>query len=113
MDRQTIDWLRGLAEKGGRGVVDNIDARCLGRIADGIEQLIADRERTARNRDMWKGQCERQADQLRAHVGERKAHKVMTQEEYTAMPIIGWHEVCRDVDGFGGAGVRFLGEPCP
>lgn len=36
---QTIAWLRGLAEKGGKGVVDNIDARCLGRIADQIEEL--------------------------------------------------------------------------
>jgi len=38
-----------------------------------------------------------------------KAHKVMTPEEYAAMPIVGWHEVCRDFDGFGGVGVRFLG----
>lgn len=38
-DQQTIDWLRGLAEKGGRGVVNNIDARCLGRIADDLERL--------------------------------------------------------------------------
>lgn len=41
---------------------------------------------------------------------DRKPHKVMTPEEYAAMPIIGWHEVCRDVDGFGGVGIRFLGE---
>lgn len=39
---------------------------------------------------------------------ERRAHKVMTPEEYAAMPIIGWHEVCKNVDGFGGIGVRFL-----
>lgn len=38
-DQQTIDWLRGLAEKGGKGVVNNIDARCLGRIADDLEYL--------------------------------------------------------------------------
>jgi hypothetical protein len=30
-----------------------------------IARLAADRDRTARNRDMWKGQCERQAEQLR------------------------------------------------
>jgi hypothetical protein len=36
---QTIEWLRGLAAKGGKGVVDNIDARSLGRIADDLEQL--------------------------------------------------------------------------
>lgn len=35
----TVPWLRSLAEKGGKGVVDNIDARSLGRIADEIEQL--------------------------------------------------------------------------
>lgn len=29
-----------------------------------IERLKKDAERTARNRDMWKGQCERQAAQL-------------------------------------------------
>jgi hypothetical protein len=34
-----VAWLRGLAEKGGKGVVNNIDARSLGRIADEIEQL--------------------------------------------------------------------------
>lgn len=39
-----------------------------------------------------------------------KSHKVMTPEEYAVMPIIGWHEVCRDIDGFGGTGIRFIGE---
>src|SRR5216684_3297119 len=33
-----VSWLRELAEKGGKGVVNNIDARCLGRIADELEQ---------------------------------------------------------------------------
>jgi hypothetical protein len=36
---QTIEWLRGLAEKGGKGVVNNIDARSLGRIADDLMLL--------------------------------------------------------------------------
>lgn len=36
MSNQTIEWLRGLAEKGGKGVVNNIDARNLGRIADDL-----------------------------------------------------------------------------
>jgi hypothetical protein len=44
----------------------------------------------------------------RTIVTERRAHKVMTAEEYAATPIIGWHEVCRDVDGFGAVGVRYL-----
>lgn len=38
-DQQTIDWLRGLAAQGGKGVVNNVDARCLGRIADELESL--------------------------------------------------------------------------
>jgi hypothetical protein len=41
-------------------------------------------------------------------MGERPAHKVMTPEEYQAMSLQGWHEVCKNVDGFGGVGVRFV-----
>lgn len=39
---------------------------------------------------------------------ECKAHKTMTPEEYASMPIVGWHAVCRNYDGFGGVGVRFM-----
>ena len=39
---------------------------------------------------------------------KRKPHRTMTQAEYAAMEIDGWHEVCRNVDGFGGVGVRFV-----
>lgn len=46
MSDQIIQWLRGLAENGGKGVVNNIDARCLGRVADLIEYRTAER-------DMW------------------------------------------------------------
>lgn len=45
---------------------------------------------------------------VRSWKTERKPHKVMTPEEYAATPLQGWHEVCRDVDGFGGVGVRYL-----
>lgn len=38
-DDQTVEWLRGLSNRGGKGVVNNIDARCLGRIADELEYL--------------------------------------------------------------------------
>lgn len=41
MSDSFVPWLRGLAEKGGKGVVNNIDARCLGRIADELERLNA------------------------------------------------------------------------
>ncbi len=61
--------------------------------------------------------CDHVQDYIKAKGSEvkpeRKAHKVMTPEEYAAMPIVGWHEVCRDVDGFGGTGVRFLGSSIP
>jgi hypothetical protein len=55
-------------------------------------------------------ECCLNCDDVRAASAKRefKAHKVMTQEEYMAMPIIGWHEVYRDIDGFGGVGVRFI-----
>ena len=49
-----VTWLRGLAKLGGKGVVHNIDARCLGRIADELDRLTEERDRIERNRDMWK-----------------------------------------------------------
>ena len=38
----TTAWFRSLAHKGGKGVVNNIDARSLGRIADEIEAMAAE-----------------------------------------------------------------------
>jgi hypothetical protein len=35
-----VSWLRGLAEKGGKGVVNNIDARSLGALADELAAAI-------------------------------------------------------------------------
>jgi hypothetical protein len=41
-----------------------------------------------------------------------RPHKTMTLDEYLAEPRLqGWHSVCFDVDGFGGVGVRYHGEP--
>lgn len=34
-----VPWLRALAKDGGKGVVGNIDARCLGRLADELDRL--------------------------------------------------------------------------
>ncbi len=42
MTTTTIAWFRRLAAKGGKGTVNNIDARCLGRIADDIEAKDAE-----------------------------------------------------------------------
>lgn len=36
-----------------------------------------------------------------------RPHRTVTPEEYTAMPIAGWHRVCRNVDGAGNVGVAF------
>jgi hypothetical protein len=44
---------------------------------------------------------------------DRKPHKVMTPKEYDATLITGWHEVCRDVDGFGGVGIRYTSATIP
>lgn len=60
---------------------------------------------------MTPDQLDKIAERLSTLSGERIAHKVMTPEEYAAMPLKGWHQVCRDVDGFGGVGIRYLGEP--
>jgi hypothetical protein len=43
----------------------------------------------------------------------RQPHKTMTRGEYFSAEIIGWHEVCRDVDGYNGVGVRYLSEADP
>jgi len=40
------------------------DAKTLQRVETERDQLRAEVERTSNNRDMWKGQCERQAEQL-------------------------------------------------
>ncbi len=40
-----VPWLRELAADGGKGIVHNVDARSLGRIADEIERLRAENER--------------------------------------------------------------------
>lgn len=49
------------------------------------------------------------AGRAKTGAAPRRPHLTMTSEEYAATPIIGWHEVCRDVDGFGGVGIRYLG----
>lgn len=57
--------------------------------------------------------CEYESDNFGMRWEDKRedqpAHKVMTPEEYAATPLQGWHEVCRDVDGFGGVGIRYRG----
>lgn len=66
-----------------------------------------------RNHGLATGHGDTLADIIREIDGQisrpRKPHKTMTTAEYYSFSIIGWHEVCRDVDGFGGVGIRSLG----
>jgi hypothetical protein len=48
-----------------------------------------------------------------APAKELPPHKTMTREEYDALTLKGWHLVCHDVDGFGGTGIRYLGDTAP
>lgn len=44
----------------------------------------------------------------------KRPHRIMTAEEYEALDLQEWHEVCRNYDGFGGVAIRYLSsdEPC-
>lgn len=82
---------------------------------DAIYDALGDLEVTRDGYVRWSAVAciQREVGEMARHAGteHREAHKVMTPEEYAAMPISDWHEVCRDVDGCGGTGVRFLGLP--
>lgn len=39
-----VKWLRGLVGPVGKGVVNNVDARAIGRVADRLEELHANQE---------------------------------------------------------------------
>ena len=63
---------RGIAARYG------YDAKTLQLVEAERDQLRAEVERTSNNRDMWKGQCERQAEQLaqiRLQQGIARTHK--------------------------------------
>jgi hypothetical protein len=73
-------WLRGLAERGGKGVVGNIDARSLGRIADAIaaerrgrESAAAAIDEIATDRDLYRSRwlscvTPEEAERLQARI---------------------------------------------
>ncbi|EKS29251.1 hypothetical protein [Afipia felis] len=74
---QTIAWLRDLASKGGKGVVNNIDARCLARIADEItrltelnNKLTEDFNTLARDRVQWQDLAKGYSDLWRKTAGK-------------------------------------------
>lgn len=53
--------------------------------------------------------CNEAADDLEQRRRWQPWHKIMTRQEYFDTPIIGWHEVYHNIDGFGGVGIRYLG----
>ncbi len=59
------------------------------------KKLRAELERTANNRDMWKSQCERQADELRKL--RKDAERVFTYKNQPCDNVIAWRfgEACR------------------
>lgn len=42
-----VAWLRSMQKRGGKGGVDNVDARALGRVADALEKCEAERAKLA------------------------------------------------------------------
>lgn len=74
-----VTWLRGLAEKGGKGVVNNIDARCLGRVADVIEAKDDHITSLLNTAIEQKEEIER----LRSHIGDMRA-----SEEAATLAVI-------------------------
>lgn len=55
-----LQWIADWSEPG----IDLADAGTAREALDTIKHLRAELARAQRNRDMWKGQCERQADEL-------------------------------------------------
>jgi len=71
------------------------------------EALRAEKERTERNRDMWKGQCERQAKQLQA----TRWQPIETAPHETLV-VLGWHDengVFKQEIALASAGTRYPG----
>jgi hypothetical protein len=71
MNRTIEEWAKVDAKavaSGSQAQAENVLKMALqdiARLSTLLETAKQDRDRTARNRDMWKGQCERQAEQLR------------------------------------------------
>jgi hypothetical protein len=80
-----VPWLRGLADKGGKGVVNNIDARCLGRVADEIERLRA--ERTVTLSETWAKQA---AEIERLRPFEKFYNDAVAAETSRRENVAGW-----------------------
>ena len=88
----SILWLRSLAEKGGKGTVDNIDARALGRVAVEIEQLQfelrEERKATARMKDYAFEEaaklCDAEQAEYQKHVDEYNSNVLTRQTQASA-----------------------------
>lgn len=73
--------------------------QALDEAADALESLEAESARTARNRDMWKGQCERQAAELEALRADAERYRAIRDDKAGEYAICEWHEG-EDGEGF-------------
>lgn len=72
---------------------------------------------TKRVRKAWNGgskeaameEARKRDEQIILEKQRFKADRVMTAEEYARIPLVGWHMVCRDFDGHGSVGIKYLG----
>lgn len=88
--REHANWLFVLAERGGKGVVDNIDARGLRRIAVLLDELLELRAKLAAYKLLDAAQCAQLAsyskEDRRDHAArstlesEREANRLLTEE---------------------------------
>jgi len=65
--------------------------------------------------DFWRTCCDRAELDVIKHslkfvdkaTNVNTAEKIMTKEEYENLYIIGWHEVNKNIDGFGNYGIKY------
>lgn len=62
--------------------------------AGALESLTEEAERTARNRDMWKGQCERQAAELGALRVDAERYRWLRDSEMLVWPSVDLANAC-------------------
>jgi hypothetical protein len=77
----TISWFRSLAAKGGKGTLNNIDARSLGRIADELEAKDAEIVRLRAKSQRYRGIAEELEFRDDPQLGARDAEIVRLREQ--------------------------------
>lgn len=117
MTNTYVPWLRHLEAKGGKGIVNNIDARSLGRVADEIEFLRSRLEPIAKccsacgrpnapeNRPLWKILAEVAAEH------DVTAQDLMPDDRRYPLVTARWHFFYRALCETG-ASLQTIGNAC-